>query len=399
VIRPRAVQEEVMTTLQQHFNVAFTFPVIFTRDVFAVANGALADVVRQGGRPRNLALIAVDDEVVRTNPDLLERVRKYMEAHAPLIDLVAPPFTVRGGEICKHDPVEVDRIYALVERYKICRHSYIIAIGGGAVLDAVGFAAATVHRGVRLIRIPTTVLAQNDAGIGVKNGVNAFGRKNFIGSFSPPYAVINDTAFLQSLPIRDIRAGMAEAIKVALIRDPDFFDDLYEDREALALFSSDAIEKMIFRCAQLHLQHIATAGDPFEHGSSRPLDFGHWVAHKLEELPGSDIRHGEAVAVGIALDSLYSHHIGLLGEHDLYRVLALLEGLGFHLSHPSLPGLDVETALGEFREHLGGELSIPLLEGIGRKVEAHEIDIALMKRCMLILNARSAGTDAGARGL
>jgi 3-dehydroquinate synthase len=292
----------------------------------------------------------------------------------------------------------VERIHALVERHKICRHSFIIAIGGGAVLDAAGYAAATAHRGVRLIRLPTTVLAQNDAGIGVKNGINAFRRKNFLGTFSPPFAVINDAAFLDTLPVRDRRAGIAEAIKVALIRDRDFFDSLYGDRVGLSRFAPDAMQKMIVRCAELHLEHIGRGGDPFESGSSRPLDFGHWVAHKLEELSASEIKHGEAVAMGIALDSLYSHHLGILGELDLHRILTLLETLGFDLYHTALSWLDVEMALGEFREHLGGELSIPLLEGIGRKTDAHDIDIPLMKRCIALLAERGAGKGGeGAR--
>ena len=380
-----------MRTIQQRFTVSYTFPVIFTKDVFDLNNPALAEVMRQGGHPHNRALVVIDSEVVRLNPDLLERISQYGEAHKDVMGFVAPPFQVRGGEICKHEPIEVEKIHALVERHKICRHSFIIAIGGGAVLDAAGYAAATAHRGVRLIRLPTTVLAQNDAGIGVKNGVNAFRRKNFLGTFAPPFAVINDSAFLDSLPVRDLRAGIAEAVKVALIRDRTFFDFLYGERASLSRFAPAAMQQMIFRCAELHLEHIGSAGDPFESGSSRPLDFGHWVAHKLEELSNSELKHGEAVAIGIALDSLYSQHLGLLGEMDLYRILSLLETLGFALHHPALSWLDVETALSEFREHLGGELSIPLLEGIGRKVEAHDIDVALMKRCIALLAERSVG--------
>ncbi len=385
-----------MQIIQQRFTVNYAFPVIFTRDIFDINNPVLADLMRQGGNPH--ALVAIDSEVVRLNPGLLEKISQYGEAHASAISFVAPPFQVRGGEICKHEPIEVARIHALVERHKICRHSFIIGIGGGAVLDAVGYAAATAHRGVRLIRLPTTVLAQNDAGIGVKNGVNAFGRKNFLGTFAPPFAVINDSAFLQSLSLRDQRAGIAEAVKVALIRDRQFFDFLYEERTGLSRFAPAAMEKMIFRCAELHLQHIGGGGDAFESGSSRPLDFGHWVAHKLEELSASEVKHGEAVAIGIALDSLYSHHLGLLGEMDLFRILTLLETLGFALSHPALSWLDVEKALSEFREHLGGELSIPLLEGIGRKVEAHEIDIPLMKRCITLLGERAGNSRNGAAG-
>lgn len=371
-----------MQVIQQQFAVSFSYPVVFTRNLFNTTNLALADVIRTSKRPRSRALVLVDSEVARLNPGLLEQISRYGESHKELFEFVAPPFLIRGGEICKHEPIEVEKIQSLVERHKICRHSFILAIGGGAVLDAAGYAAATSHRGVRLIRIPTTVLAQNDAGIGVKNGINAFGRKNFLGTFAPPYAVINDFSLLDSLDERDKRAGMAEAVKVALIRDRDFFDFLYRSRQELSRFTDTAMERMIVRCAELHLEHIASAGDPFEFGSSRPLDFGHWVAHKLEELSGHELRHGEAVAIGIALDSLYSHRIGLLGEMDLHRINTLLESLGFSLYHPALSWLDVERALADFREHLGGELSIPLLEGVGRKVEAHQIDIPVMKACI-----------------
>jgi 3-dehydroquinate synthase len=353
--------------------------------------------MKNTGRTKNRALVVIDSEVARLTPGLLEQISKFGDEHAPRLEFVAPPFIMRGGEVCKQDPVEIERIHALIERYALCRHSYILAIGGGAVLDATGYAAATAHRGVRLIRLPTSVLSQNDAGVGVKNGVNAFGRKNFLGTFAPPYAVINDFNFLRTLPDREQRAGIAEAIKVALIRDRSFFDELYADREQLKIFAPAAMERMIIRCAELHLEHISTGGDPFECGSSRPLDFGHWNAHKLEELTAGELRHGEAVAIGIALDSLYSRHCGMLSELDLYRILTLLDELGFTLYHQALAWLDVESALHQFQEHLGGELCIPLLAGIGNKREVHQIDAQLMKHCIGLLAARiSAQPQAAA---
>lgn len=377
-------------TIRQEFKVSYSYPVIFTRGLFAPDNDVLPDLLRGNGKESNRALVVIDSEVARLTPGLLGLIGNHAQLHSPLIEFVAPPFLVRGGEICKHEPLEVERIHALVERHRLCRHSFIIAIGGGAVLDAAGYAAATAHRGIRLIRMPTTVLAQNDAGVGVKNGVNAFGRKNFLGTFAPPFAVINDLDFLKTLDERDLRSGIAEAVKVGLIRDRAFFDSLFAARAELARFESSAMERMIVRCAALHLEHIAGAGDPFECGSSRPLDFGHWNAHKLEELTGSELRHGEAVAIGIALDSLYSKHKGLLNDLDLHRILTLLEDIGFALYHPALSWLDVGKALREFQEHLGGELSIPLLKGIGTKVEAHDIDVQLMRRCIGILAERSA---------
>jgi 3-dehydroquinate synthase len=379
-----------MECIEQQFSVSYRYPVLFTRGLFDRDNGTLREVVSRSGRASNRILAVLDSEVVRSNPGIVEAMGRYAEAHRQWLEFVGPPLVVRGGEVCKHEPMEVEKIHGLVERHRLCRHSFILAIGGGAVLDAAGYAAATAHRGVRLIRVPTTVLAQNDAGVGVKNGVNAFGRKNFLGTFAPPFAVINDFDFLRTLPARELRAGIAEAVKVALIVDRAFLDTLYAWRHALAVFEPAAMEEMIVRCAELHLQHIAGSGDPFEFGSSRPLDFGHWAAHKLEELSASQLRHGEAVAIGIALDSLYSRETGLLGDLDLHRIMTLLTDLGFDLYHPALSWLEVEQSLAEFREHLGGELSIPLLCCIGSKIEAHEIDAGAMKRCIAKLAQRAA---------
>jgi 3-dehydroquinate synthase len=259
-----------------------------------------------------------------------------------------------------------------------------VAVGGGAVLDLVGYVAATTHRGIRHVRVPTTVLAQNDSGVGVKNGINAFGMKNLLGTFAPPSAVINDSAFIDVLPGRDKRAGMAEAVKVALIRDREFFEWLEAKAEALAIFTSEPLDRLIRHCAILHMRQIAHGGDPFERGSVRPLDFGHWAAHKLEGLSDYALRHGEAVAIGIALDTRYSVLAGHLADDADRRVRALLDRLGFELWHPAceLRGADgrlrLLDGLEEFRAHLGGELTLTLLEDIGTGIEVHAMDEALI---------------------
>jgi 3-dehydroquinate synthase len=235
---------------------------------------------------------------------------------------------------------------------------------------------------LRLVRIPTTTLSQADSGIGVKNAINAFGKKNFIGTFSPPYAVINDFGLLATLEPRDKRAGYVEAVKVACIRDRTFFDEIEAAADQLAAFEPAAMRRLIRRCAELHLEHIATSGDPFETGSARPLDFGHWAAHKLEQLSGFQVRHGEAVAVGLALDALYARNIGYLDANSAERILKLLERLGFKLfanellSADAMDHLQILNGIEEFHEHLGGELSITLLKAIGQAVEVHEMNPA-----------------------
>jgi 3-dehydroquinate synthase len=249
---------------------------------------------------------------------------------------------------------------------------------------------------VRHVRIPTTTLSQDDSGVGVKNGINAFGKKNFIGTFAPPFAVINDFQLLTTLPPRELRCGYAEAVKVACIRDAEFFAALENEAGALCEFAPDALHRVIHRCAELHAQHIAGSGDPFEFGSARPLDFGHWAAHKLEQLSDYRIRHGEAVAIGIALDVLYARNLGMLAAPDAARILRLLENLGFDLFADELRLTDEQhqlrllAGLTEFKEHLGGRLTITLLSAIGKGVEVHEMQSALIVQALDELAERHA---------
>jgi 3-dehydroquinate synthase len=261
----------------------------------------------------------------------------------------------------------------------------------------VGLAAATAHRGVRHVRIPTTTLSQCDSGVGVKNGINAFGKKNFIGTFSPPFAIVNDFQLLDTLSPRDKRAGYAEAVKVACIRDREFFEELERNAVRLNDFDPAAMRQLIRRCAELHVTHIVTNGDPFEFGAARPLDFGHWSAHKLEQLSDFRIRHGEAVAIGIAMDVSYSQRMGYLASSEAERVLQLLEKLGFELYAPELQladhghDLGVLEGLQEFREHLGGELAVTLLRKVGEGFEAHGMNVRVIREAILDLETRHAG--------
>ncbi len=371
-----------MRILEQHFTLSYTYPVFFERDVFHPACQRLASLFAQAGAKRHKVLFVIDSGVMDATPSLERKIVRYAEANREVMALCEPILTVSGGEECKNRPFVTDKVVEAIRIHHICRQSFVVAIGGGAVLDAVGYAAAIAHRGVRLIRFPTTVLAQNDAGVGVKNAINAMGRKNFLGTFAPPCAVINDSLFLDTLHPRERRAGIAEAVKVALIKERSFFDYLYSNRHDLALFDRRAEAEMIYRCAALHMEHIAGAGDPFEMGSARPLDFGHWSAHKLEEMTDGRLNHGEAVAIGMALDSLYSHHAGMITKSELQQILRLLEDLSLPLYHPALSRLDVSVALAEFQEHLGGELCITLLTSIGSKREVGRIDRALMTRCI-----------------
>lgn len=373
-----------MKSLQQSFSVFYQYQVLFTQDLFNPGNNTLLKVLNAKNRPQKV-LFVVDQGVIDHHPQLLPKIQQYTSRHSTQIICLDTPIAIPGGEQCKNDYGQVEMLIQTINELGIDRHSYVAAIGGGSVLDAVGFAAAISHRGIRLIRIPTTVLSQNDSGVGVKNGVNAFGKKNFIGSFAPPAAVIVDQDFLHTLDIRDWRSGIAEGIKVGLIKDVAFFKFIEDNAEKLKHRDMEAMQHLIYRCAELHLQHIAS-GDPFEMGSSRPLDFGHWSAHKLEQLTAYEIRHGEAVALGMALDSVYSCLENRLLKSELMRVLGLMKSLGFDLYHPGLSNPELLRGLQEFQEHLGGQLTIMLLETIGTGVEVHQIDSELVLKSIKLLH-------------
>jgi 3-dehydroquinate synthase len=376
-----------MKYLQQSFQVKFEYKVFFTSGLFSPSNTLLNDFLKGPGIIRKI-LFVVDEGV---GIEVVQQLKEYFKLHHA-VQLVPEIVIVPGGEILKNNIKYFDQILATVNEHKIDRHSYIAAIGGGSVLDLVGYAAAVSHRGIRHIRIPTTVLSQNDSGVGVKNGINYFGKKNFLGTFAPPIAVFNDELFIETLTDRNYRSGISEAVKVALIKDSVFFEWIENHADDLVKRERQAMNYLICRCAELHMQHIAGL-DPFESGSSRPLDFGHWSAHKLEQLSNFEVLHGEAVAMGIALDTVYSNLIGYLSEQESQRIIDLLNKLGFDLVHPMMDVSDdsspILLGLEEFREHLGGELTIMLLEKIGQGIEVHEIDSEILKKASHLLRVKA----------
>lgn len=380
-----------MDYLEQTFTINYSYKVYFTQHLFKPSNSLLYHFLSQRllqGMEQKI-LFVIDKSVAEAFPELNKNIQDYFHQF-PSIHLVQDLVILPGGEEAKNNPSCFDQLMKAVNQHGIDRHSYIAAIGGGAVLDLAGYVAAIAHRGIRHIRIPTTVLAQNDSGVGVKNGINYFSKKNFLGSFAPPLAVFNDCNFLLTLSDRNWRSGIAEAIKVALIKDTAFFNWIEENAEAFVSRELTIMNELIKRCASYHLAHIS-GGDPFELGSSRPLDFGHWSAHKLEQLTNFKVLHGEAVAMGIALDTVYSQLTQGLAKEEVDRIIRLIKKLGFALTHPMMQVGDKESpllkGLQEFQEHLGGRLTIMLLTSIGSGIEVHEIDpIQLQKASTLLAN-------------
>lgn len=366
--------------LQQNFQVAFNYDIIFSRSLFDVSNSSLIDVIKkEPSFQQPKVTIVIDNGVVNSTDNFITKVINYFNYYQFGIN-ETNILVVQGGEAVKNSPDYIETVLQLINNNKIDRHSFLIAIGGGAVLDAVGYAAAIAHRGVRLIRIPTTVLSQNDSGVGVKNSMNYFGKKNFLGTFAPPYAVLNDSDFLTTLNERNWRSGISEAIKVALIKEASFFDWIENSVQGLNNRDVSVMETLIIRCAALHTDHISKKGDPFEKGSSRPLDFGHWAAHKMEQLTNYEITHGEAVAIGIALDVTYSFLSNKIDKPSLERILKCFLSLGFAIAHPVLDTHfeEILKGLDEFREHLGGQLTIMLLSAIGTGEEVHALEIKVI---------------------
>jgi 3-dehydroquinate synthase len=388
-----------MSAIEQSFEVPFRFAIQFTRDLFAPENRTLVvALTRVEAGKRHKVLFVIDENVAKATPGLERRIQDYCERWSLSIQLLGEPVRVLGGEATKNDIAHVLGLVERVNALGIDRQSFVAVIGGGAVLDMACFAAAIAHRGIRVVRIPTTVLSQNDSGVGVKNGINLFGKKNFLGTFAPPFAVINDSLFLDTLEPRDKISGIAEAVKVALIKDREFFEYLELNAEALHRADPEVMSHQIRRSAELHSRHIGTNGDPFEVGSARPLDYGHWAAHKLESLTRHRLRHGEAVSIGLAIDTLYSVYAGFLPAAQGERILRTLETIGLPiwdeavLARVQQGPLALLAGLREFQEHLGGELHVTMLREIGAGFEVNEIDERPVLRAIETLEARASRT-------
>src|SRR5680860_596176 len=252
--------------LQADLSVPYRYNIHFTKDLFSIENPVIRDYFSHqifSKDQKSKVLFMIDQGVMDHHPDLSSHIQEYFTGLLT-VELIEELYAFPGGEQVKNDRISQEKMVKAIDLHGMDRHSYVIALGGGAVLDAVGYAAAISHRGIRHIRIPTTVLSQNDSGIGVKNGINYFGKKNYLGSFTPPDAVWSDFNFLHTLSDRDKRAGLAEAVKVGLIKDAAFFEWLEQHSNELKNFDEEAMRQSIIDCARLHLQHITTSGDPFE---------------------------------------------------------------------------------------------------------------------------------------
>lgn len=365
------------------FSVPFVHRLRFTNDVFGTEQQVLAELLEPSGDQPARVQFWVDANVAEAAPSLVAEIRQFPTRFPDRVVSAGEVQIVSGGEAAKNDIHILEGMLRELHRAELDRRSYVVVVGGGAVLDTVGFAVSLAHRGLRLIRLPTTTLAQADSGVGVKNGVNLYNTKNWLGTFGVPWAVINDSRLLETLSERDFLAGFAEAVKVAVLKDPGMFEELCRTAPQIRCRNMTESLPIIRRSAELHLAHITRGGDPFEMLEARPLDFGHWSAHKLEAMSHFSVRHGEAVAIGIAIDTVYSSLALGLSRFDAARVLDCLSQLGFTLDHPQLgDSARLLEGLEEFRQHLGGRLTLTMLQELGRPLDIHEVDFTLLRQAI-----------------
>ena len=293
------------------------------------------------------ALAVTDSEVQRCLPQLFG---------------TAEPLTVGRGEESK----TLATVAELYRRFMACgadRTSFIIGIGGGIVTDIAGFAAATYMRGVEFGFVPTTLLAQVDASVGGKNGVNVDGYKNMVGTFAQPRFVICDVSLLRTLPDREFRAGLAEALKAGIIADPELFALLERNDFATLRRDESLLEEVVYRALKVKADIVAR--DERESGDRRLLNLGHTLAHAIEKCCPSQLNHGEAVAVGTILASRAAVHLGMLAESECRRVETALAGLGFSSEVPaSMP--ELLSAVARDKKSSGDSVWLVLPESIGQ---------------------------------
>lgn len=374
-------------SLNVNFSIPQTMRLRFTSDCFGADWDQVLSLFATD-TDKSRVQFWVDEGVVAANPEIRNELDRRLVSSQDRLELTSPIHYVAGGEQVKNDDETIDRIFRQIDQDGLDRRSYICVIGGGALLDGVGYAAGIAHRGIRLVRFPTTTLAQADSGVGVKNAINAYGKKNWKGTFAVPWAVVNDQSLIRHLPQRDFVAGFSEAVKVSLLKSPGAFRFLCEHAKQIAEREWDAVMTAIRSSVLMHLHHITHGGDPFEVQEARPLDFGHWSAHKLEHLTQFRLRHGEAVSIGVALDVVYSHLVHGLDRSDMVATLKALEDMGLPIFDRAVESGAIFDGLEEFRQHLGGRLTLTMLRGVGNSINVHEVDRMAMLEAIRYLQDR-----------
>ena len=332
-----------------------TYDVVRAPHVFDLTNPALSEAVHCAR-----GLVVFDSGV---NASHAVALREYLAARLPGFSLLAMHLSEEAKTVDT-----VLEICAVAQKQRLGRRDVLVAVGGGVCCDLVSVAASLIRRGLPYITVPTTLLAQVDAGVGLKGAVNFGGHKNYLGCFRPPARVLIDPSFLDSVPLAEVTSGAAEILKMALVRDFALVQQLRQyGRELVSSgFASPSGlgADVIDRSVELMLEELGA--NPYEeYGLRRLVDFGHTFSTRLEELCGWQVRHGEAVAVDMALSSAMAAELGLLTEMDLREILTLISDLGLPLYSSLIDETVVFEAVEAATGHRGGALNLVVPTGLG----------------------------------
>lgn len=322
-------------------------------------------VLRRTGRLLLMALPRAGKSTVITHKTIFSLHGDSLKGGLEDVGVRTQVITVPEGDVSKSWGT-AGRLFGALIDFDMDRSSVILAFGGGVIGDLAGFMAATYLRGVSLVQIPSTLLAQVDSGIGGKTALNHPKGKNLIGAFYQPKMAIVDPHLLETLSMREFRAGLAEVVKYGVIADGELFNLLERNVEGVLGRVPELLLEVIVRCCAIKAR-LVELDERDNRGLRVKLNYGHTVGHALEIVTDLDMRHGEAVAIGITLASEISHRLGLMGEDDLRRQVALLRLFGLPTQ---LPLTDVQTLLGLMhrdKKARGGVIRFVLPTGIGRE--------------------------------
>ena len=368
-------------SIEVKFTVPCEYSVKFTRNMFGDDNGVLGEIVGADGKAEPRVVLVADRAVVENTPDLGKKIGKYFKDHG--IKLAAKPYVVNGGEINKTNGMTtVRQITELVADSALGRDGFMLAIGGGALLDAAGYAAASFNRGARIIRVPTTLLSQCSGACFPSVGTNVLNRKDSNSIFAVPFASVVDFDFLKTLPDAVRQEGVSEAVKIAVATDAKFLDWIGKNAEKISSGDEETLEELIRRSAALHVDVIAKNKNPIGSDAERIFEFGLWSAHRIEALGRFRIPHGAALAVGLCIDAAYSVAKNMVSEEDadiVGETLAKCGALnGIDRIAPILDRADdILWGITEFRQHTGGLPMFP--KPLGKAADVESVDTEKMK--------------------
>jgi len=317
----------------------------------------------------------VTNEVVA--PLYLPRVKKALEAaNARVVEVV-----LDDGEQSKRW-TSLERVFDALLAARCGRDTLIVALGGGVIGDLAGFAAAIYQRGVALLQVPTTLLAQVDSSVGGKTAINHVQGKNMLGAFHQPRAVITDVATLDTLPERELRAGLAEVIKHALALDLRFVEWLEKNIDELLARERSALVYAVRRCCELKAGVVAA--DERESGVRSLLNFGHTFGHAIETGTGYGAwLHGEAIAVGMVMAAELSARAGLIAAADVHRVRSLLRRAGLPITGPALGAERLLELMAIDKKAAGGRVRFVLLDSVGAASLREAVDERLVREAIV----------------